>query len=316
MIMPGRQFNPENYRFGFNGKENDNEVKGVGNQQDYGMRVYDGRIARFLSIDPLSSSFPELTTFQFSSNSPISNIDLDGLERYYFQRKFDEQTGISEITILRVEDIVEKTYSIEMQPSAFGFNLPGIVYTSHKNERQEYITNVKEDLPLESVYGLNWYPFDVTYTYTSEENAINNVGGVMSGMTEYRILQGLNYVAEEVRESGGPNARSNHSGDAPTPNVAYSRKTHYPNTPTKADRRFFSATSEDVVDHNPSLVRRYYLGDPNIKEKPGFMMTPLERKASAADRTRMKIQPRRESNQQGGYESNWSRTIKKKYGLQ
>jgi hypothetical protein len=40
-LMPGRKFSGGNYRYGFNGKENDNEVKGEGNQQDYGMRIYD-----------------------------------------------------------------------------------------------------------------------------------------------------------------------------------------------------------------------------------------------------------------------------------
>jgi hypothetical protein len=40
-LMPGRTFSSNNnkYRYGFNGKENDNEVKGEGNQQDYGMSV-------------------------------------------------------------------------------------------------------------------------------------------------------------------------------------------------------------------------------------------------------------------------------------
>ena len=50
--MPGRTFSSSSYRYGFNGKENDNEVKGNGNQQDYGMRIYDPRLGRFLSIDP------------------------------------------------------------------------------------------------------------------------------------------------------------------------------------------------------------------------------------------------------------------------
>ncbi|MEJ0101527.1 MAG: hypothetical protein WDO19_02735 [Bacteroidota bacterium] len=41
-LMPGRKFSSGNYRYGFNGKENDNEVKGIeGSQQDYGMRIYD-----------------------------------------------------------------------------------------------------------------------------------------------------------------------------------------------------------------------------------------------------------------------------------
>ncbi len=81
MIMPGRFYNAEKYRFGFNGKENDNEVKGVGNQLDYGFRIYDPRIARFLSVDPLFTSYPWFTPYQFAGNGPIWAIDLDGLER-------------------------------------------------------------------------------------------------------------------------------------------------------------------------------------------------------------------------------------------
>jgi hypothetical protein len=55
-------------------------VKGVGNQQDYGMRIYDPRIGKFLSVDPITSKYPELTPYQFASNRPIDGIDLDGLE--------------------------------------------------------------------------------------------------------------------------------------------------------------------------------------------------------------------------------------------
>jgi len=82
MSMPGRRYVYDNtYRYGFNGKENDNEVKGEGNQQDYGMRIYDPRLGRFLSVDPLTSSYPFYTPYQFAGNVPIKFIDLDGLER-------------------------------------------------------------------------------------------------------------------------------------------------------------------------------------------------------------------------------------------
>jgi len=80
MLMPSRTFSSDKYRFGFNGKENDNEVKGTGDQQDYGMRIYDPRLGRFLSVDPITNKYPELTPYQFASNSPINGIDLDGLE--------------------------------------------------------------------------------------------------------------------------------------------------------------------------------------------------------------------------------------------
>jgi RHS repeat-associated protein len=72
--------NGQTYRFGFNGKENDNGVKGLGNQQDYGMRIYDPRVGRFLSVDPLSKSYPWYTPYQFAGNKPIWAVDLDGLE--------------------------------------------------------------------------------------------------------------------------------------------------------------------------------------------------------------------------------------------
>jgi hypothetical protein len=42
MGMPGRKYSADGaHRYGSNGKKNNNDVKGEGNQQDYGMRVYD-----------------------------------------------------------------------------------------------------------------------------------------------------------------------------------------------------------------------------------------------------------------------------------
>ena len=49
--MPGRVSNsPWEYRYGFNGKEYDNEVQNVGNLLDYGNRMYDPMVGRFWSV--------------------------------------------------------------------------------------------------------------------------------------------------------------------------------------------------------------------------------------------------------------------------
>lgn len=79
MAIPGRTYalNSAEYKFGFNGKENDTETK----TQDYGFRIYNPGLGRFLSVDPLTRDYPELTTYQFASNTPISAIDLDGKEK-------------------------------------------------------------------------------------------------------------------------------------------------------------------------------------------------------------------------------------------
>ena len=82
-ILEGRNYEGDTslrYRFGFNGKEKDFEVKEDGTVQDYGFRIYDGRFGRFLSIDPLTSSYPWYTPYQFAGNTPIQASDLDGLE--------------------------------------------------------------------------------------------------------------------------------------------------------------------------------------------------------------------------------------------
>jgi hypothetical protein len=46
------------------------------------MRIYDSRLGRFLSVDPLTKSYPWYTPYQFAGNTPIWAIDLDGLEEF------------------------------------------------------------------------------------------------------------------------------------------------------------------------------------------------------------------------------------------
>ena len=67
MLMPGRQSNAGEYRWGFNAQEKDDEFRGSGNSLNYKYRMYDSRVARFFSIDPIASDFPMLTPYQHSS---------------------------------------------------------------------------------------------------------------------------------------------------------------------------------------------------------------------------------------------------------
>ncbi len=64
--------------FGFNGYENDNEVKGKGNSVNFGARIHDPRIGRFLSVDPRVKDFPYWSPYLFAANNPIYFIDLNG----------------------------------------------------------------------------------------------------------------------------------------------------------------------------------------------------------------------------------------------
>jgi len=68
----------DGYRFGFQGQEKDDEIKGSGNSYDFGARMYDPRIGRWMSPDPLASKYPALSPYTFVGNMPIRAIDEDG----------------------------------------------------------------------------------------------------------------------------------------------------------------------------------------------------------------------------------------------
>jgi RHS repeat-associated protein len=101
--MVGRSYTSTSYRYSYNGKEKDSETE----LQDYGMRIYNERLGRFLSVDLLSMEYPHLTPYQFASNTPIQAIDLDGLEMYYAtDGTYIGQIGTStDVRVCNVKDV-------------------------------------------------------------------------------------------------------------------------------------------------------------------------------------------------------------------
>ncbi len=78
MGMPGRASGGG--RFGFQGQEKDNELFGKNNFLSFTFRVYDTRIGRFLSVDPLGNKYPYNSSYSFAENKLGSGIELEGLE--------------------------------------------------------------------------------------------------------------------------------------------------------------------------------------------------------------------------------------------
>lgn len=68
------------YRYGFQGQEKDDEIKGAGNSINFKYRIYDSRLGRFFAIDPLTSKYPYWTPYSFSGNRVIDKVELEGLE--------------------------------------------------------------------------------------------------------------------------------------------------------------------------------------------------------------------------------------------
>jgi len=108
MVMPGRTFSSDQYRYGFNGKEKDDELKGSGNSYDFGARIYDSRLMRLLSLDPLAPSFPSESHYSFAGNNPVYFIDYEG------KKKITYITTIENGTAKTIE-VVNNDYVISKQ---------------------------------------------------------------------------------------------------------------------------------------------------------------------------------------------------------
>ena len=81
MVQIGRNgTTSDKYRYGFQGQEDDPEVKGEGNSTNYKYRMHDPRIGRFFCTDPLEASYPHNSPYAFSENRVIDGIELEGLE--------------------------------------------------------------------------------------------------------------------------------------------------------------------------------------------------------------------------------------------
>ncbi|WP_439697096.1 RHS repeat-associated core domain-containing protein [Mucilaginibacter sp. AW1-7] len=187
-LIPKRSFDlGKAYRYGFNGKENDNDIgKGIGNQQDYGMRIYDPRVGRFLSVDPLSPKYPDLTPYQFGSNRPIDGIDLDGLEWQRFDNSYtstivyplDRDATIereyqaalhSKMNVMTAEGV----YEVNKQLELIGKKFDNIIFSGHGTASVSSITMGDERYTLDAKTAAS---YDNAYPINDYEAQLKKLG--------------------------------------------------------------------------------------------------------------------------------------------
>jgi len=68
------------YRYGFNGKEKSSEI--TSDDYDFGARIYDGRIGRWLSTDIVTKPF--ISPYNFAANNPVNYLDPNGEDNIHF----------------------------------------------------------------------------------------------------------------------------------------------------------------------------------------------------------------------------------------
>jgi RHS repeat-associated protein len=117
------------YRYGFNGKENDDF-----DLVDFGERFYNPQLGRFLSVDPLTSSYPMITPYQFASNKPIVAVDLDGLEsKIYTKVSYTVTAAIGQVNY---EEIDKQLHQQMIQFVKSQLYIPGPVKVANAEWRE------------------------------------------------------------------------------------------------------------------------------------------------------------------------------------
>ena len=105
------------------------------------MRIYDPRLGRFLSVDPITAQYPELTPYQFASNRPIDGIDLDGLEYATFRIYVDKNQKVTKISVTTDYDLKQN-----------GNEGPGVKYIIFKADEANRPDEVRWTKNLYGIY--------------------------------------------------------------------------------------------------------------------------------------------------------------------
>ncbi len=79
MLLPGRNSSEEAYRYGYSGMEMDDEIhESKGSSYDFGARLYNPRLGRWLSRDIYESKYSYMSSYIIVANSPLIIVDKDG----------------------------------------------------------------------------------------------------------------------------------------------------------------------------------------------------------------------------------------------
>jgi RHS repeat-associated protein len=197
------------YRFGFNGKENDNEVhSATGTSQDFGDRLYDNRTGRWSSVDPLALKYPYCSPYIFGLNNPIYYVDVDGRDVFVFIAATSKtNAGHSAIAVEEYREvekgIYEKTGRIlvaELYPERRPVGIesvPGLLKYRTFNSLNEYLASAAADMN------------DFQYIQINTDNRPANEEGNDNTYSDYEIRVDLKLKQfMEARESHVNTART------------------------------------------------------------------------------------------------------------
>jgi len=162
------------YRYGFNGQEHEDEF--TGGDYDFGVRMYDPRIARFLSLDPLKRLFTSESNYSYAGNSPIVLVDNKGEKKTWYITIIDKWGNETVIKVVDKNKVKTKQYELVYTESeGVGFKIPytkefdlkQTITIDHRKPAGQQVTFGEEEVETKNFFSEIWSKHDNIIMYGS-----------------------------------------------------------------------------------------------------------------------------------------------------
>ena len=188
MGMPERKFSSDSYRYGFNGKENSPEINS--GAISFEARIYDSRLGRYFSVDPLASDYSWQSPYAYHRNCPTSLADFLGMGDPPTSTKNDALNRITELS----KNLKQSSHFKNVKPEEFIKSL---------TER----VNTPDGLNQGEETNFCWAAACMSYTYNSDPKglvdamfSLYNTGTFtyQNGTDKSVSITPLNYINDAV----------------------------------------------------------------------------------------------------------------------
>jgi RHS repeat-associated protein len=179
VLLQNRNFTSEGYRYGFNGQEKDDEIKGENNSVNFAYRMHDPRLARFLSIDPITHLLPHNSPYGFAENDVIRSIDIEGGEKKIV---IDDGLDVKVYTGAKLKQFADDELINEIKKefliknSTMNFKVTGVrSETFNRGLYHETVSYLQYSFSFDT-YDVLGDPFDATGTFEIPFSSVTHGG--------------------------------------------------------------------------------------------------------------------------------------------
>ncbi|WP_347067842.1 RHS repeat-associated core domain-containing protein [Flavobacterium sp. WV_118_3] len=254
MLQEARQGSKANYRYGFQGQEMDNEIKGEGNSLNYTFRMHDPRVGRFFAVDPLEKKYPNYSPYSFSGNKVINSVEIEGLEDSFYmlgKKEYEGKTYFELINVLEIGRDVELITGTKMKTAtadrAYVYGSDGHWHKMSDEHRNMALNNLG-DTSREIFSQLNKGDIaDKEFETASKLKSLERIGNTASAAI------GLAYIGQALKDIKGVKSLVNTLGKG---NLREQYTDAVSNLKNVAERLLKSGKSESSVAQKVHGMRR------------------------------------------------------------